>query len=91
MQLRLTLYKKYFYQILNKEKTIEYREIKPFWNKKFSDNNYKEILFVNGYGHSRPYMIVELIEIKKSSKYYELYLGKIKSVGNLPVKGDLIP
>lgn len=84
MRLHLTLYKKYFYQILNKEKTIEYRAIKPFWEKKFSDmNKYNEILFVNGYGKKRPFFIIELLKIKRNNKYFELYLGSIKEIGNI--------
>lgn len=91
MILRLTLHKKYFYQILNKEKTIEYREIKSYWNKKFENNNYETILFINGYGNKRPCMKIELKEIKKTNKFYELYLGNILEIGNLPeANGDLL-
>lgn len=64
----LTLKKEWFYMILSGEKTEEYREIKPYWEKRFT--NYfgkhweadnvvwneqpRKILFRNGYGDDKP-------------------------------------
>lgn len=88
MQLKLTLYAKYFYKILNKEKTIEYRALTNYYENRFK-KKYDTILFVNGYGNHRPFMIIELKEIKKTDKNYELYLGNILKIGNLKDKGLL--
>jgi len=38
MQLKLTLYAKYFYKILNKEKTIEYRALTNYYENRFKKN-----------------------------------------------------
>lgn len=88
MQLRLTLYAKWFYAILNKEKTIEYRKLSKYYENKFK-KKYDSILFINGYGKTRPFMIIELKEIKKTDKNYELYLGNILKIGNVPRETSL--
>jgi hypothetical protein len=85
----LSLFKKWFDQILAGEKTIEYREIKPFWERRFTKNTYRYVRFINGYGATRPFMIIELKEIKKTDKNYELYLGNILKVGNIQIKESL--
>ena len=79
--LHLTLHRKWFKQILNKTKKIEYREIKPYWTKRLFDaeNNpikYDYIIFKNGYNKNCPMMKVEFLGIRKN-KQYEILLGKI--------------
>jgi len=83
MQLRLTLYKKYFYEILNKQKLIEYRKLSKYYEKKFYKKKYETILFINGYGNNRPRFIIELEKVEKTNQYYELYLGKILRIENI--------
>ena len=50
--LHLTLHRKWFDEILNGTKKIEYRNIKPYWTKRLSDSGkpkkFDEILFRNG-------------------------------------------
>lgn len=58
--LHLTLHKKWFDMIRSGEKKEEYRERKPFWDKRLS-KQYDRIKFVNGYGNHRPWVIVELV------------------------------
>jgi len=62
--LNLTLKKKWFDMIIAGEKEEEYRECKPYWNKRLN-GTHTHILFVNGYGENRPRILVELIEIKR--------------------------
>ncbi len=63
--LHLTLKKKWFKLIANGEKTIEYREMKPYWDKRFFEKDskfikrYDEIYFRNGYKKDSPFMRVE--------------------------------
>jgi len=83
--LRLTLYKKYFIQILNKEKLIEYRETKPFWEKKFSKKSYDVIEFINGYGKHRPFLKIEIKQIIKTDKFFEIHLGEILETRNIEI------
>lgn len=79
--LHLTLMKKWFDQILAGTKTIEYREIKPYWTKRLFDDkgepiDYNIIFFKNGYAKNCPKMKVEFKGIKTTEKY-EIALGKV--------------
>lgn len=81
-RLHLILYKKWFDEILSGNKKIEFREIKPYYDKRLN-KDYDEVMFVNGYGANRPFLIIEVNKITKSEQYYEIHLGKIKETGNL--------
>lgn len=85
--LHLTLRKKWFDMIASGEKTEEYREIKPYWEKRFFSKGYDLVHFRNGYSKNSPSMTFELsnISIKRGQtewgaypgkKYYVLTLGK---------------
>jgi hypothetical protein len=52
--------------ILSGEKREEYREMKPYFNSKFSasNNSYTTITFSNGYAKSRKQFVVELKAIQ---------------------------
>jgi hypothetical protein len=87
--LHLTLHKKWFDMIQSGVKREEYRERKPFWDKRLS-KQYDRIKFVNGYGNHRPWMIVELVGhhtgfgrsgwgAPESDTVHVLSLGKILS------------
>jgi len=58
--LHLTLKKQWFDMIAIGEKREEYREIKPYWNKRLIDKKYDAISFRNGYGKNAPTMLIEL-------------------------------
>lgn len=81
-RLHFSIYRKWFDEILSGDKTIEYREVKPHYDRIFN-RHYDEVKFVNGYGSERPYLIAEVTKITKSEQYYEIHLGKIKETGNL--------
>lgn len=85
--LHLVVNKKWFDQIFSGEKIEEYREVKPFWEKRLS-KEFSNIDFQLGYSKNAPRMIVEkkYIEIKKithehfNNKEIEVFaigLGKI--------------
>ena len=57
--LHLNLYRKYFDAILKGEKTIEYRDITPYWSKRLEGRHYDVIKFRNGYAKDAPTMLVE--------------------------------
>lgn len=57
--LHLTLKKKWFDMIASGEKREEYREIKPYWDKRLN-KEYDAIKFRNGYAKDSPVMLVEL-------------------------------
>ena len=84
--LHLTLYEKYFYEILEGEKIEEYRKLSRYWIKRiFHGRKLKHdtILFRNGYGEQRPWMVVELKDytFDMKNKLIVLKLGKIVSWG----------
>lgn len=81
-RLHLSLYKKWFDEILNGTKTIEYREIKPFYEL-LKSKHYDEVKFVNGYGKERPFLVVQITKILKGKEFYEIHLGNIIETGNL--------
>ena len=60
--LHLTLKRKWFDMIASGEKTEEYREIKPYWEKRL-EKDYEYIEFRNGYGKSVPVCMCKLHHI----------------------------
>ncbi len=81
-RLHLSIYKKWFDEILLGSKKTEYREIKPFYDKLLK-NHYDEVKFVNGYGEERPFLVVKVTKIIKAKEFYEIHLGNIIETGNL--------
>lgn len=75
--LKLTLYRKYFDEILSGTKTIEYRENKDYWTKRLFSKKYDCIHFKNGYNSNSPEFFIELKMIILKNNIYELHLGKI--------------
>lgn len=58
--LHLTLKKKWFDMIASGEKTEEYREIKPYWEKRLKfGHNYDAVSFRNGYSKCAPHLMIE--------------------------------
>ena len=85
--LHLNLYKKYFDEIANGTKTIEYRDKTDYWKKRIENKEYDVIKFRNGYAKNAPTMLVEYMgyEImdgitKNDKEVYKLKLGKVTEV-----------
>ena len=83
--LHLNLYRKYFDQILKGEKTIEYRDITPYWSKRLEGKYYDVIQFRNGYRKNAPTMIVEYKGTVVDDLYgtYAIKLGKVLETKNI--------
>ena len=81
--LHLNLYRKYFDQILKKEKTIEYRNITPYWSKRLEGRHYDVIKFGNGYRKDAPEMVVEYKGMYISDSEYAIVLGNILETKNV--------
>jgi hypothetical protein len=79
--LHLTLHRKWFDEILNGTKKIEYRDIKPYWTKRLFNNGkpkkFDEILFRNGYSKNSPKMRIEFLDIRIENGKYNILLGKV--------------
>ena len=77
------MYRKYFDQILNKEKVIEYRNITPYWSKRLEGRHYDVIKFRNGYRKDAPEMVVEYKGMYISDSEYAIVLGNILETKNV--------
>lgn len=67
--LNLTLKKQWFDMIASGEKREEYREIKPYWNKRLLNKKYDAISFRNGYSKDAPTILIELLNIQYGIGY----------------------
>jgi len=76
MVLHLTLHRQWFDEVASGIKKIEYREIKPYWERRLDGHQFSEIHFRNGYRADSPLMQVECLGIVKNGRY-EIHLGKI--------------
>jgi len=81
--LHLTLLRKWFDLIVSGKKTKEYREIKPYWNKRLVGKKFDEIHFKNGYSKNAPFMRVEWKGITKENGEYAIILGKVLEIKNV--------
>ena len=77
--LHLNLYRKYFDDIADGTKTIEYRDKTDYWKKRIEGREYDIIKFRNGYAKNAPTMLVEY-KGYNIGKEYELKLGKVTEV-----------
>lgn len=86
--LHLTLKKRWFDLIASGVKTQEYREIKPYWEKRLIGSDYDLVSFRNGYSKTSPTVTVRLLSITKGiglpmwgapagEKVFILWLGEI--------------
>lgn len=57
--LHLNVTKEWFDRIASGEKVEDFREIKPYWDRRLVDREYDFIEVRNGYGKNRPAMIFE--------------------------------
>jgi len=86
-ELHLTLHRRFFDEIVKGTKTIEYREIKPYWTKRIEGRRYNVIVFRNGYQPDAPTMVIEYkgYRTDKRNGRYCLKLGRILSLRNYSV------
>ena len=77
------MYRKYFDAILSGSKTIEYRDITPYWSKRLEGKHYDVIKFRNGYAKVAPEMIVQYKGIDIDEGKYAIHLGKVLESKNV--------
>lgn len=84
MLLKLRLTFKWYDLIESGEKTNEYRKCSDYWNKRFENNKYEEVLFYRGYTKKK--MRFEIKSIKKykgKNDLNEEIVWKIKLGGRI--------
>ena len=84
--LHLNLFRKYFDQIAEGTKTIEYRKKTDYWKKRIEDREYDYIQFRNGYAKIAPTMLVEYngyeVGFNGIGEEYRIKIVKIIEVNN---------
>jgi hypothetical protein len=81
-----TIKRQFLAEIVAGTKKIEYREIKPYWTKKFDLVSRPFILrLINGMSKRSPEVTVQIKRITVGDAY-ELRIGKILEVKNWPLK-----
>jgi hypothetical protein len=79
--LHLTLHRRYFAEIVQRTKRIEYRRQSSHWNVRLEGRKYDLILFRNGYNRHAPEMLIEFKELRRYGKghraYYAIRVGRI--------------
>ena len=99
--LHLTLKKEWFDMIASGIKREEYREKKPYWDRRLMLNHFDAIQFRNGYNKNAPTMLVEFNKLQSGLGIVEwgapertpvfiLKLGKILKMSNI-TGGDRQP
>ena len=83
--LKIVIKGEWFDQIAAKKKTIEYRDVTPFWISRLYDANgkkrqYDRIEFINGYNKDARRMMTEYKGFDKKGKVFNIYIGKIVKV-----------
>ena len=85
--LSLNLHRRFFMQILDETKNIEYRARTDYWEKRLKAKKYTHIRFRNGYLKVAPEMLVELKKIVAKADHFELHLGRISQKKNTELLG----
>jgi len=89
--LYLTLKRQWFQMILSGAKKEEYREIKPYWNRRLHTETFGIIEFRNGYSKDCPRFQIECLSVQRGlgivewgapekEVVYILRLGKVLNV-----------
>ena len=79
--LHLNLLRKYFDQIAEGNKTIEYRDKTDYWKRRLENKEYDVIKFRNGYAKDAPTMLVEYVGLNVGNPFaYEIQIGKVLEV-----------
>ena len=73
--LHLTVKREWFDKIKSGEKTIEYREAKPYWTKRLKGMTFDSIIFVNGYMSDSPSITKTWIKTEKLKSGINTDLG----------------
>lgn len=80
--LKIVIKAEWFDKIKDGSKTIEYREMTPFWTSRLFDKegkrrNYDLIEFINGYNSNARRMVTEFKGFSIRNNLYNIRIGKI--------------
>jgi len=81
-----TIKREFLAEIVAGIKTIEYREIKPYWTEKFRQISVPfELRLINGMSKTAPEVMVRIDGITKGTEW-ELHIGQILGYKNWPTR-----
>jgi len=73
-----TIKREWLREIAAGRKPVEYREVKPYWTKRFSEVRAPFLLrLINGMQPKAPELTVVVSRVRKKSRQYALHLGKV--------------
>jgi hypothetical protein len=84
-----TIKREWLREIVAGRKRIEYREIKPYWTRRFSKTKPPFLLrLINGMQSNAPEVTVVIRRVRKNSRsgYFELHIGMVAEVRHWDVK-----
>ena len=85
-RLTTTIKRRFLAEIIEGTKNIEYREIKPYWTRRFQKVSVPfELRMINGMSKTAPEVTVRIDKITKG-KEWELHIGIILNYRNWPMK-----
>ena len=78
-----TIKREWFRQIVAHHKTVEYRELKPYWTKRLSGIQVPfRLRLINGMRSDSPRLTVTVLKVRKRNGNYELHLGRVSELVN---------
>ncbi|MCB9420750.1 MAG: ASCH domain-containing protein [Ardenticatenaceae bacterium] len=81
--LTTTIKRPYLREIVAGTKKIEYRQIKPYWEKQLANYEPPFLLrLINGRRKDAPEATIEVVHVEKNERtgFYELHLGRVIDV-----------
>jgi hypothetical protein len=90
-QLTTTIQREWLREIIARRKTVEYREIKPYWTERLEKVQRPFLLrLINGMTARAPEVTVQIDRVRKNvaSGNYELHIGRVVEVRNWNKRGE---
>ena len=86
-----TIKREWLREIVAQRKTVEYRDIKPYWERRFKRIKPPFVLrLINGMSRNAREVTVEVRNVRRNKRkgQFELYLGTIIEVRNWDIKRE---
>jgi len=78
-----TIKREWFSQIVSRKKKVEYRQDKPYWQRRLEGIEVPfRLRLINGMRPDSPRLTVTVVKVRKRNGNYELHLGGVREVMN---------
>jgi hypothetical protein len=76
-----TIKREWFGRIVSRQKKVEYREDKPYWQRRLEGIEVPfRLKLINGMRLNSPRLTVTVVKVRKRNGIYELHLGRVREV-----------